>query len=60
LSRCFHCAVKNFNREGNVLFVGSPFTCLPFAEFLSYSMISAIKDIFYARYRHEPDKADSR
>jgi hypothetical protein len=38
LSRCFRGAVKDFNGEGNVLFVGSPFTCLPFAEFLSYSI----------------------
>ena len=38
LSRCFRGAVKDFKGEGNVLFVGSPFTCLPFAEFLSYSI----------------------
>jgi len=38
LSRCFRGAVSAFGKEGKLLFVGSPFTCLPFAEFLSYGI----------------------
>ncbi|MBC7120198.1 MAG: DUF2124 family protein [Candidatus Methanosuratus sp.] len=38
LSRCFRAAVEGIGKDGNVLFVGSPFTCLPFAEFLCYSI----------------------
>ena len=41
LSRCFKEAITLSGRSGNLLFVGSPFTCLPFAEFLSY----AIRDL---------------
>jgi hypothetical protein len=38
LSRCFRGAISSFCKEGNLLFVGSPFTCLPFAEFLYYGI----------------------
>jgi len=38
LSRCFKIAVSAYGKGGKLLFVGSPFTCLPFAEFLSYGI----------------------
>jgi hypothetical protein len=38
LSRCFKEAITTCGKSGNLLFVGSPFTCLPFAEFLSYAI----------------------
>ncbi|MBC7113254.1 MAG: DUF2124 family protein [Candidatus Methanomethyliales bacterium] len=38
LSRCFRTAVVKSNRSGRLLFVGTPYTCLPFAEFLTYSI----------------------
>jgi hypothetical protein len=38
LSRCFRSAVVKSNRSGRLLFVGTPYTCLPFAEFLTYSI----------------------
>lgn len=38
LSRCFRKAIIESKRTGKLLFVGSPFTCLPFAEFLTYSI----------------------
>ncbi len=38
LSRCFRGAVMNYGKPAKLLFVGSPFTCLPFAEFLCYSI----------------------
>lgn len=38
LSRCFRRAIVESKRSGKLLFVGSPFTCLPFAEFLTYSI----------------------
>lgn len=38
LSKCFRNAVESLGKEGGVLFVGSPFTCLPFAEFLCYGI----------------------
>jgi len=41
LSRCFKEAMVLGGKTGKLLFVGSPFTCLPFAEFLSY----AIRDL---------------
>lgn len=38
LSRCFRKAVLASNKSGRLLFVGTPYTCLPFAEFLTYSI----------------------
>ncbi|MEJ5293538.1 MAG: DUF2124 family protein [Candidatus Methanosuratincola sp.] len=38
LSKSFRAAVESIGKEGDMLFVGSPFTCLPFAEFLSYGI----------------------
>jgi hypothetical protein len=38
LSRCFRTAISAYGKGGKLLFVGSPFTCLPFAEFLSYGI----------------------
>lgn len=38
LNRCFRKAVRASNRGGRLLFVGTPYTCLPFAEFLTYSI----------------------
>lgn len=38
LSKCFRRAVIDCNKSGDLLFVGTPFTCLPFAEFLTYSI----------------------
>lgn len=38
LSRCFRGALLNYGKPAKLLFVGSPFTCLPFAEFLCYSI----------------------
>lgn len=38
LSKCFRTAVESIGGEGDALFVGSPFTCLPFAEFLCYGI----------------------
>jgi len=38
LSKCFRNAVIKSNRIGRLLFVGTPYTCLPFAEFLTYSI----------------------
>lgn len=38
LSKCFRTAVESIGKEGDILFVGSPFTCLPFAEFLCYGI----------------------
>ncbi|MEM1574019.1 MAG: DUF2124 family protein [Candidatus Methanomethylicaceae archaeon] len=38
LSRCFRKVIIESNKTGKLLFVGSPFTCLPFAEFLTYSI----------------------
>lgn len=38
LSRCFRDAIEGLGKTGRVLFVGSPFTCLPFAEFLCYGI----------------------
>lgn len=38
LSRCFRSAIVKLNKSGSVLFVGTPYTCLPFAEFLTYSI----------------------
>lgn len=46
LSRCFRTAVEATKKGGAILFVGSPFTCLPFAEFLCY----AIKDLALKPY----------
>ncbi len=41
LSRCFKGALANYGKPAKLLFVGSPATCLPFAEFLCNS----IKDL---------------
>jgi len=41
LSRCFKGAMINYGKPAKLLFVGSPATCLPFAEFLCNS----IKDL---------------
>jgi len=38
LSKCFRTAVESIGGDGDILFVGSPFTCLPFAEFLCYGI----------------------
>ncbi len=38
LSKCLRTAVESIAKEGDILFVGSPFTCLPFAEFLCYGI----------------------
>lgn len=38
LNRCFRKAIIESKRMGKLLFVGSPFTCLPFAEFLTYGI----------------------
>jgi hypothetical protein len=46
ISRSFKEAVLAHGKGGRLLFVGSPFTCLPFAEFLAYS----IRKIPYAIY----------
>lgn len=46
LSRCFRGAVSGYKGSGKLLFVGSPYTCLPFAEFLSY----AIRDLNMKTY----------
>lgn len=46
LSKCFRGAVSGYKGGGKLLFVGSPFTCLPFAEFLSY----AIRDLNMKTY----------
>lgn len=37
LSKCFRNAVESIGR-GDIIFVGSPFVCLPFAEFLCYGI----------------------
>jgi hypothetical protein len=41
LSRCFRGALSGYGKPAKLLFVGSPATCLPFAEFLCNS----IKDL---------------
>ncbi|MDI9643964.1 MAG: DUF2124 family protein [Candidatus Verstraetearchaeota archaeon] len=47
LSRCFRDAVHSTRKEGRILFVGTPFTCLPFAEFLCYGIRDlALKPFF--------------
>ncbi|MGQ9760087.1 MAG: DUF2124 family protein [Candidatus Methanomethylicaceae archaeon] len=38
LSKCFRKAIIDCSKSRNLLFVGTPFTCLPFAEFLTYSI----------------------
>jgi len=55
LSRCFKAAISAYGRGGKLLFVGSPFTCLPFAEFLSH----AIRDLPFKVY-FSPDADASR
>jgi len=55
LSRCFKTAISAYGRGGKLLFVGSPFTCLPFAEFLSYG----IRDLPFKVY-FSPDADASR
>jgi hypothetical protein len=38
LSKCFRKAIVDSKKTGKLLFVGTPFTCIPFAEFLTYSI----------------------
>ncbi|MGC8936092.1 MAG: DUF2124 family protein [Candidatus Methanomethylicaceae archaeon] len=54
LSKCFRTAVLKTNRTGRLLFVGSPYTCLPFAEFLTYG----IRDLPIKTYFSPNGEAD--
>jgi len=48
LSRCFKTAISAYGRGGKLLFVGSPFTCLPFAEFLSYGIRDLPLQVYFS------------
>jgi len=48
ISRSFKEAILAHGSGGRLLFVGSPFTCLPFAEFLAYGIRELPYCIYFA------------